>query len=115
MDLTAERPWLRSYAPDVPATVAPSEESLVDLLRAAAGRFGSRVALDFFGSTTTYAQLDAQVARAAEALRRLGVGAGDRVALVLPNCPQHVIAFYAALRLGAVVVEHNPLYTPQEL
>ncbi|WP_446214055.1 long-chain-fatty-acid--CoA ligase [Micromonospora sp. IBSANI012] len=115
MDLTAERPWLRSYAPDVPATVAPSEESLVDLLRAAAGRFGSRVALDFFGSTTTYAELDAQVARAAEALRRLGVGAGDRVALVLPNCPQHVIAFYAALRLGAVVVEHNPLYTPQEL
>ncbi|MEV0723555.1 long-chain-fatty-acid--CoA ligase [Micromonospora purpureochromogenes] len=115
MDLTAERPWLRSYAPDVPATVAPSEESLVDLLHAAAGRFGSRVALDFFGSTTTYAELDAQVARAAEALRRLGVGAGDRVALVLPNCPQHVIAFYAALRLGAVVVEHNPLYTPQEL
>ncbi|SCF27784.1 long-chain acyl-CoA synthetase [Micromonospora purpureochromogenes] len=115
MDLTAERPWLRSYAPDVPATIAPSEESLVDLLRAAAGRFGSRVALDFFGSTTTYAELDAQVARAAEALRRLGVGAGDRVALVLPNCPQHVIAFYAALRLGAVVVEHNPLYTPQEL
>ncbi|MER6596478.1 AMP-binding protein, partial [Micromonospora purpureochromogenes] len=115
MDLTAERPWLRSYAPDVPATVAPSEESLVDLLRAAAGRFGSRVALDFFGSTTTYAELDAQVARAAEALRRLGVAAGDRVALVLPNCPQHVIAFYAALRLGAVVVEHNPLYTPQEL
>ncbi|MEH1057905.1 long-chain-fatty-acid--CoA ligase [Micromonospora sp. CPCC 206171] len=115
MDLTTERPWLRSYAPDVPATIAPSEESLVDLLRAAAGRFGSRVALDFFGSTTTYAELDAQVARAAEALRRLGVGAGDRVALVLPNCPQHVIAFYAALRLGAVVVEHNPLYTPQEL
>ncbi|WP_346534733.1 long-chain-fatty-acid--CoA ligase [Micromonospora sp. DPT] len=115
MDLTAERPWLRSYAPDVPTTIAPSEESLVDLLRAAAGRFGSRVALDFFGSTTTYAELDAQVARAAEALRRLGVGAGDRVALVLPNCPQHVIAFYAALRLGAVVVEHNPLYTPQEL
>ena len=41
--------------------------------------------------------------------------AGDRVALVLPNCPQHVVAFYAVLRLGAVVVEHNPLYTPEEL
>ncbi|MEH0844015.1 long-chain-fatty-acid--CoA ligase [Micromonospora sp. CPCC 205711] len=115
MDLTAERPWLRSYAPDVPATIAPSDESLVDLLTAAARRFGPRVALDFFGATTTYAELDAQVARAAEALRRLGVGAGDRVALVLPNCPQHVVAFYAVLRLGAVVVEHNPLYTAQEL
>ncbi|MGB2569935.1 long-chain-fatty-acid--CoA ligase [Micromonospora citrea] len=114
MDLT-ERPWLRSYAPDVPATIAPSDESLVDLLRSAARRFGPRIALDFFGATTTYAELDAQVARAAEALRRLGVGAGDRVALVLPNCPQHVVAFYAALRLGAVVVEHNPLYTAQEL
>ncbi|WP_433393250.1 long-chain-fatty-acid--CoA ligase [Micromonospora sp. KLBMP9576] len=115
MDLSAERPWLRSYAPDVPATVTPSDESLVDLLRDAARRFGPRVALDFFGATTTYADLDAQVSRAAEVLRRLGVGRGDRVALVLPNCPQHVVAFYATLRLGAVVVEHNPLYTAQEL
>ena len=45
----------------------------------------------------------------------MGVTAGDRVALVLPNCPQHVVAFYAVLRLGAIVVEHNPLYTPPEL
>ncbi|WP_327028073.1 long-chain-fatty-acid--CoA ligase [Micromonospora sp. NBC_01740] len=115
MDLSAERPWLRSYAPGVPATVAPSDESLVDLLRDAARRFGPRIALDFFGATTTYADLHDQVSRGAEALRRLGVGRGDRVALVLPNCPQHVVAFYAVLRLGAVVVEHNPLYTAQEL
>ncbi|MFI7606007.1 long-chain-fatty-acid--CoA ligase [Micromonospora sp. NPDC049366] len=115
MDLTAERPWLRSYAPGVPATIDPSDESLVDLLADAARRFGSRTALDFFGATTTYAELADQVDRAAEALRRLGVGRGDRVALVLPNCPQHVVAFYAVLRLGAVVVEHNPLYTRQEL
>lgn len=115
MDLSAERPWLRSYAPGVPATVPPCDESLVDLLRDATRRFGPRVALDFFGATTTYADLFDQVGRAAEALRRLGVDRGDRVALVLPNCPQHVVAFYAVLRLGAVVVEHNPLYTEQEL
>ncbi len=115
MDLSDERPWLRSYAPGVPATIAPSDESLVDLLREAARRFGSRTALDFLGATTSYTRLEAQVSRAAEALRRLGVGRGDRVALVLPNCPQHVVAFYAVLRLGAVVVEHNPLYTEQEL
>ncbi|WP_406044218.1 long-chain-fatty-acid--CoA ligase [Micromonospora sp. NBC_00898] len=115
MDATAERPWTRSYAPGVPADIAEPADSLVDLLRAAAHRFGPRVALDFFGATTSYAELDAQVARAAEALRRLGVERGDRVALVLPNCPQHVVAFYAVLRLGAVVVEHNPLYTAQEL
>ncbi|MEH1100286.1 long-chain-fatty-acid--CoA ligase [Micromonospora sp. CPCC 205561] len=114
MEPSAERPWLRSYAPDVPATVAPSDESLVDLLRDAARRFGPRVALDFYGATTTYADLVDQVGRAAEALRRLGVERGDRVALVLPNCPQHVVAFYAVLRLGAVVVEHNPLYTAGE-
>ena len=50
-----------------------------------------------------------------EGLRKRGVRKGDRVALVLPNCPQHVVAFYAVLRLGGVVVEHNPLYTPREL
>ena len=44
-----------------------------------------------------------------------GVQAGDRVALILPNCPQHIAAFYAILRLGAIVVEHNPLYTGAEL
>ncbi|MFC0006689.1 long-chain-fatty-acid--CoA ligase [Micromonospora siamensis] len=115
MDRTDQRPWLRSYAPGVPAEIDLPDGSLVDLLTDAAHRFGPRVALDFFGATTTYAELAGQVSRAAEALRRLGVGRGDRVALVLPNCPQHVVAFYAVLRLGAVVVEHNPLYTPQEL
>src|SRR5690606_16041339 len=84
------------------------------LLESSVARFGPLVALDFFGATTTYAELGEQVSRAAEGLRQLGVGVGDRVALVLPNCPQHVVAFYAALRLGAVVVEHNPLYTAEE-
>jgi long-chain acyl-CoA synthetase len=112
---TAERPWLSSYAPGVPADIEIPDESLSDLLDASVARWPSAVALDFFGATTTYAQLGEQVSRAAEGLRALGVGPGDRVALVLPNCPQHVVAFYAVLRLGAVVVEHNPLYTADEL
>lgn len=112
---TTSRPWLSSYAPGVPATVEVPDESLVDLLKGSVERFGPRPALDFFGATTSYAVLGDRVDRAAEALRRVGVEAGDRVALVLPNCPQHVVAFYAVLRLGAIVVEHNPLYTPQEL
>jgi long-chain acyl-CoA synthetase len=99
----------------VPLDIDVPEESLVDLLDGAVARFGDHVALDFFGAETTYAQLGDEVSRAAEGLRRLGVQAGDRVALVLPNCPQHVVAFYAVLRLGAVVVEHNPLYTVEEL
>ena len=110
-----ERPWLQNYASDVPATVEVPDQSLIDLLETSASRFGSTVALDFYGSTTTYSALGEQVAKAAEALRGLGVQRGDRVALVLPNCPQHVVAFYAVLRLGALVVEHNPLYTPEEL
>jgi len=109
------RPWLAGYAPGVPADVVVPEESLAQMLDGSARRYGDRVALDFFGTATSYAELAGQVSRAAEALRVLGVRAGDRVALALPNCPQHVVAFYAVLRLGAVVVEHNPLYTETEL
>ena len=111
----AERPWVAQYAPSVPASITPTDDTLCDLLDDAVARFGDRAALDFYGRTTTYAVLGEQVARAAEALRALGVKPGDRVALVLPNCPQHVVAFYAVLRLGAIVVEHNPLYTVDEL
>ncbi|MEU8819088.1 long-chain-fatty-acid--CoA ligase [Actinoplanes sp. NPDC048796] len=110
-----ERPWLAAYPEGVPADIAEPERALTANLDGAVERFPDRIALDFLGATTTYAQLGDQVARAAEALRGLGVGPGDRVALILPNCPQHVVAFYAVLRLGAVVVEHNPLYTADEL
>ena len=109
------RPWLGAYAPGVPADIPPVTESLIDMLDASVSRYRSSVALEFFGVQTTYGQLGEQVARAAEGLRKLGVKAGDRVAIILPNCPQHVVAFYAALRLGAIVVEHNPLYTAREL
>src|SRR5690554_3144961 len=63
----------------------------------------------------TYAELGDQVARAAAGLRAIGVRQGDPVAIILPNCPQHIVAFYAVLRVGGIVVEHNPLYTPREL
>ena len=109
------RPWLASYAPGVDPEVVVPSESLPEMLTASGSRFGSRVALDFYGEETTYSRLADQVSRAAQALRIEGVRAGDRVALVLPNCPQHVVAFYAVLRLGAIVVEHNPLYTAPEL
>ncbi|WP_323742854.1 MULTISPECIES: long-chain-fatty-acid--CoA ligase [unclassified Rathayibacter] len=111
----ATKPWLSSYADGVPSEIDPPTQTLVDLLEDSVARFRRRDALEFFGATTSYAELGEKVSRAAEGLRRLGVSAGDRVALVLPNCPEHVIAFYAVLRLGAIVVEHNPLYTPREL
>ena len=110
-----DAPWVRHYQPGVPAEIELPTESLVALYERSVAEAGDAVATEFFGRTTTYAQLGDQIERAAEGLRRLGVQAGDRVALVLPNCPQHVVAFYAILRLGAVVVEHNPLYTEREL
>ena len=109
------RPWTASYDPGVPADLELPETSLVHMLERSVARHGASTALEFFGATTSYAALGRQVDRAAEGLRRLGVRRGDRVAIVLPNCPQHVVAFYAVLRLGAVVVEHNPLYTAPEL
>jgi long-chain acyl-CoA synthetase len=111
----ADRPWLAQYAPGVPAEIEIPDGSLADLLDTSVARFGDKVALDFYGATTTYRELGDQVSRMAAALLELGVRRGDRVALVMPNCPQHVVAFYAVLRLGAVVVEHNPLYTAEEL
>ena len=110
-----DAPWVRHYQPGVPAEIELPTESLVALYERSVREAGDSVATEFFGRTTTYAQLGDRIERAAEGLRRLGVKAGDRVALVLPNCPQHVVAFYAILRLGAIVVEHNPLYTEREL
>ncbi|MGA0566245.1 long-chain-fatty-acid--CoA ligase [Rathayibacter sp. KR2-224] len=110
-----ERPWLSSYAEGVPAEIDPVEGSLPHLIEDSVAAYADHVALEFFGVTTTYRHLGEAIDRVAGGLALLGVAAGDRVALVLPNCPQHVVAFYAVLRLGAVVVEHNPLYTPREM
>ncbi|MEX3504122.1 long-chain-fatty-acid--CoA ligase [Corynebacterium sp. LK2510] len=76
---------------------------------------GDKPATWFFGRTQTYAELDREVRHAAAGLKGLGVRPGDRVAILLPNCPQHVAAFMAVQLLGGVVVEHNPLYTAAEL
>ncbi|HSP53450.1 MAG TPA: long-chain-fatty-acid--CoA ligase [Cryobacterium sp.] len=115
MSITEQQPWVKNYQPGVPAEIELPTESLVAMLERSVAEAGDHPALEFFGRRTTYTELGDQVDRAAEGLRHLGVRAGDRVALILPNCPQHVVAFYAVLRLGAVVVEHNPLYTSREL
>lgn len=110
-----EAPWIRNYQPGVPATITVPDEPLTALFERSCSVAPDAVALEFFGRRTRYGDLRDSVARAAGWLSAAGVRAGDRVALVLPNSPQHVIAFYAALRIGAVVVEHNPLYTAHEI
>ncbi|MBI5161238.1 MAG: AMP-binding protein [Micrococcales bacterium] len=115
MTIATPRPWLDSYAEGVPDDIEITDESLLDLIRSSAKEYEQNVALEFFGAETTYGELADRIGRAAEGLRKLGVKAGDPVAIILPNCPQAVIAFYAVLRLGAIAIEHNPLYTPREL
>jgi len=113
--VSAARPWLAQYAPGVPHELEPVTVSLPEFLAESVRLHPDATALEFFGARTSYRELAEQIDRAAEGLRRLGVRPGDRVAIVLPNCPQHIVAFYAALRLGAIVAEHNPLYTAREL
>lgn len=80
-----------------------------------AGRYSERVMMDFFGAGTTYGEAATQIKSLAAGLRELGVRPGDHVAVILPNCPQHVLSIFAIQKLGATVATHNPLYTAREL
>src|SRR3989454_499466 len=114
-EATLERPWLRSWPQGVPKSIDYPEISVHELLRRAANEFGDRPAITFYGKSTSFRDLDAAVDRFAAGLRVIGVRPGDRVSLVLPNTPHFVVAFFAVLRAGAIVVQTNPLYTPREL
>ncbi|HEY0582173.1 MAG TPA: long-chain fatty acid--CoA ligase, partial [Chloroflexota bacterium] len=111
----AERPWLRAYDPGVPATIDVPDEPLDTALATAARHYPQRVAIRFFGRSITYRELDELANRFANALIALGVQPGDRVALLMPNCPQMVFAYYGGLRAGAVMVPTSPLYSASEL
>jgi long-chain acyl-CoA synthetase len=111
----AARPWLASYPPGVPADYDFPEVPLTRLLDDAAASFPSRTALAFLGLTLTYRELRDAADHLASGLAGLGVRKGDRVSVVLPNCPQNVLTVFAVLRLGGVVVQHNPLSTASEL
>ncbi|HEY7281589.1 MAG TPA: long-chain fatty acid--CoA ligase [Actinomycetota bacterium] len=117
--MTEHRPWLAHYPEGVPRTLAPyPEKNLYSLLSEAAERHPNAPAVVWAvpgGKTLTYAQLKAETERFSAVLTKLGVKKGDRVALILPNCPQYVIAYYATVRIGGVIVGNNPLYTAREL
>ncbi|MDQ1726042.1 MAG: long-chain acyl-CoA synthetase [Frankiaceae bacterium] len=109
------RPWLAEYNPETPHSFDFPRVPLTRLLDDAVASFPQTPALAFLGTVLTFRELQESVDRFATALTDLGVRLGDRVALALPNCPQAVISFYACARIGAVVVNCNPLYTPREL
>lgn len=109
------RPWVDGYPPHVPSSYAYPVVPVTRLLDDAVIDFPRNEAVHFLGASTSYRQLLDEVDRFAAALAALGVGKGQRVGLALPNCPQHVVAIFAALRLGAVAVEADPAAGEDEL
>ena len=111
----SSKTWHRFYDPGVPPVLEFEDITLPGFLERSAAEYPDAMALIFLNRTMTYRELQADVDRFAAALARLGVGPGIRVAVQLPNLPQTVIAFYAALSLGATVVMTNPLYVEREI
>src|SRR5258708_34937214 len=109
------RPWVKYYEPGVPAQLEIPDHPLTWLLDQTVSRYPRQTALIYYGTKISYAQLATLANRFATALQRLGIQKGDRVALALPNIPQYPIAFYGAMKAGAVVVPTNPLYTEREM
>ncbi len=115
-----DRIWVQQYEPGVPPTLDYPQIPLHRLLEDTAARAPASTAIIFPGALGDtfrlgYRQLNDDANRMANALAGLGIRKGDRVALLMPNCPQFVISYYAALKLGAVVVAFNPLYSPREI
>jgi long-chain acyl-CoA synthetase len=104
-----------TYAHPVPFDTAFPPRWMPDILFETAARVPDAPAIDFMGRVTSYRELAAQVRRAASGLRSIGVGPGTTVGLFLPNCPQYVIAAYAAWSVGARLANFSPLYTAEEL
>ena len=109
------RPWQRHYDYNVPTTIRYPRLPIQDILQIPANAYPDKPALNFYGTEMTFWELRQQVLRMANALGALGVQRGERVGIHLPTCPQYVVAYYAVLSLGAIVVNLNPMYTVDEL
>ena len=108
--------WLAHYDADVAPTLAPyPERTLLDYLSDLARQHGHQPALLFKGASMSYAELEKQSDAFAAALAAVGVGRGDRIALVLPNCPQFLVAQFGIWKAGGIVVALNPIYSEREL
>ena len=110
-----DRPWLKSYPPNVRWNAPLDLSSVQGVLEKAAKSFGLKPALDFMNKRTSYAELDALANRAAAGFQKLGVGPGVHVGLFLPNTPHYVVAFFGVLKAGGVVVNYSPMDALQTL
>ena len=114
--MSAVKPWLAHYDADVRPSLGPyPDKTLLDYLRALAAEHGGKPALLFKGATVSYGRLEAESDAFGAALVAMGVRKGDRVALLLPNCPQFLVAEFGVWKAGGIVVALNPTYTEREL
>lgn len=113
---STDRPWLGSYPEGVPADIDESRyASLAALVDESFEKFADRPAYSFLGKDVSYAEVGLRSREFGAYLQSLGLVKGDRVAVMMPNCPQYPMAVAAILRAGLIVVNVNPLYTPREL
>ncbi|MEH7436485.1 long-chain fatty acid--CoA ligase [Neobacillus drentensis] len=110
-----EKPWLKLYDPRVEEHVSVKHESLYDFLESAVNRFRDKPAFTFFGKVFSFDETKMMVDRLAAALHKEGLKKGDRVAIMLPNCPQYVFTLFAIFRLGGIAVQVNPMYVEREI
>ncbi|MGO4888640.1 AMP-binding protein [Anaerobacillus sp. MEB173] len=115
MGIKAKKIWLRHYPPEISKSISYEERTLQSYLLEAADENPEKTALYFLGKELTFRELYYSALKFANQLLSIGVKKGDRVAIMLANCPQGVISYYGALLAGAVVVQTNPLYVEREL
>lgn len=110
-----ERPWYKHYDAGVPQHIDYPEISLITMLEEAGRKYPDSPCTIFKGARITYQEMNALTDRLSAGLAELGIKKGDRVGIFMPNTPQFVLAYFAILKAGAVVVAINPLYTPREI
>nr|WP_156477349.1 AMP-binding protein [Rossellomorea vietnamensis] len=113
--MTMNQPWLAEYPAEIPKELNLVEKPLQSYLTEAASLYGDKAAIHFMGKEIGYKELYESALKFAGYLKTLGINKGDRVAIMLPNTPQSVIAYYGILYAGGVVVQTNPLYMEREI
>lgn len=112
---STEKPWVKAYEGQASPETTIFDGSVTELFRQAVEEHRDKVAFTFYGRTLSFPELLGASEKLAASLAAQGVKKGDRVALMLPNCPQYVIAFFATVRLGATVTQLNPMYVEREI
>lgn len=110
-----EKPWLAHYPPEVPHTLTYPSMAVQEYLTQSYKKYPQKTAVHFMGKELSYEELYQSSMKFANYLQKLGIQKGDRVSIMLPNCPQAVISFYGILYAGGIVVMTNPLYTEREI